>query len=294
MIVENSRKISGEGLNTGLLVDFMLIGAQKSGTTSLSYQLAQHPQISFCKHKEPNFFSKTFDWQGHIDEYHGLYERSQGKIYGEGSTTYSWLPEYPETPYRLHAYNPNLKLIYIMRQPVDRTISHYTHHLLRARTKHSKEREVFEDPTYINHSRYSVQIRPYLELFPRENILLIVFEEYAKNILSALYQIANHIGVDSSCFDHVDLTPQYQTMNRTGDKKIKKLLTPLARLFPLRFRNALRGPFVYKLPSRIEFPIHTKKLLWRFLEDDVRETEKIMGRRIDSWHTLPYSSKDGS
>lgn len=271
----------------------MLIGAQKSGTTSLTYQLAQHPQVGFCKHKEPQYFSMSKDWAANLDEYHKLYTFSPGKKYGEGSTAYSWLPEYPETAQRLHKYNPNLKLIYLMRHPVERTLSHYTHHLLRARTRYPKEREVFEDPTYVSHSRYAVQLRPYLELFPKENVLLIVFEEYIQSVLPTLYQVASHIGIDPSGFDRIDRSPQYQTMDRTGDRKIKKWLTPLARLFPLMVRNALRAPFVYKLQSKIEFPMETKRMLWRFLEDDVLGVEKIMGRRIDSWHTAPYCGESG-
>jgi hypothetical protein len=273
-----------------MLVDFMLIGAQKGGTTSLAYQLAQHPQIHFCKHKEPDYFSKSPEWAANINDYHQLYNFSPGKIYGEASTTYTWIPEYPDTALRLKAYNPNLKFIYLMRQPVDRTISHYNHELLRARTKYPKEREVFEVPIYINHSRYALQIRPYLELFPRENILLLVFEEYIKDPLQTLYRIADHLEIDAHRFDGIDLSPQNKTMERTGERRIKRWLTPIARLFPLRVRNSLRRPFVYKIGSKIEFPIETKRLLWRFLEDDVEAIARIMGRSLNIWRHNSYSN----
>jgi len=271
-----------------MLVNFMLIGAQKSGTSSLAYQLIQHPQISFCKHKEPDYFSKSIDWQADLNKYHELFSCSPGKIYGEASTTYSWILEYPETADRLYKYNPNLKLLYIMRQPVERAISHYTHHLLRARTKYPLEIEVFENPTYINHSRYALQLGPYLERFPRENLLLIIFEEFSQNAHGILYSIADHLGIDRTGFDKIDLKPQYRTMDRTGDRKIKKWLTPFARIFPLKIRNALRGPFVFKLDSKIEFPLETKKLLWRFLQDDVQAIENIMERSLDLWRDAPY------
>jgi hypothetical protein len=271
-----------------MLVDFMLIGAQKSGTTSLSYQIAQHSEVVFCKNKEPDYFSKSPEWSAHIQEYHSLYEYSNGKIYGEASTTYTWLPEYPDTAPRLYAYNPNLKFIYIMRQPVDRVVSHYTHHLLKARTKYAGDREVFEDPAYVNHSRYAVQLRPYLELFSANNILLIIFEEYVRHPRLTLNHIADHIGVRRDGFDGIDLSPQYLSMNRTGDKKIKKWLSPLSRIFPVKVRNALRGPFVYKLESKVDLPLDTKRILWRLLEDDVQEIEKILGRPLDVWRQPPY------
>jgi hypothetical protein len=271
-----------------MLVNFMVIGAQKAGTTSLSYQLSQHPQISFCKHKEPDFFSKTKNWRAELDVYHDLYEKHPDKVYGEGSTTYSWIPEYPDVAQKIHEYNPDVKLIYLMRHPVERLISHYTHHLLRARTKYPPEVEVLEVPTYINHSRYAMQLRPYLELFPRENILLLLFEEYIKDPLMSLRQIAVHVGVNPQGFDGVDLRPQYQSLERTGDRKIKKWLTPFGRLLPLQIRNALRGPFVYRLRSKPEFSVKSRKLLWRFFEDDVRSLEVIMGCPLDLWRKSPY------
>ncbi len=271
-----------------MIVDFMLIGAQKAGSTSLSHQLSQHPQISFCKHKEPDFFSTTRDWESGLTDYHALFEQRPERLYGEGSTTYTWIPEYPQTAWKIHAYNPNVKLMYMMRQPVERVISHYTHHLLRARTLFPGEREVFEVPTYINHSRYGMQLRPYLELFPKQNTLLLIFEEYILQPMQTLYRVADFLGIDRHGFDGVDLSPQYQSLERTGDTQIKKWLTPFSRIFPVRVRNALRGPFVYKLMSRIEFSEPTKRLLWRFLEDDVRAVEEMMGRSIDLWRRSPY------
>jgi hypothetical protein len=264
-------------------VNFMLIGAQKAGTTSLSHQLAQHPQVAFCYHKEPDFFSRHADWQARLPEYHQLYQVAPGKVYGEGSTTYTWIPEYPDTAARLHAYNPHLKLIYIMRQPVERTISHYLHHLQRARTRFPKEVEIFEVPTYINHSRYAMQLRPYLELFPRHALQPVIFEEYIQNPLAALHAIAAHIGVDPAGFDNIDLSAQNQTADRLSERKLKVWLTPLARLFPLKFRNALRGPFMYQMKEKVVFDPAVKQLLWRFLEDDVAFIEGLLGRGLPAW-----------
>ena len=273
-------------------IDFVIIGAQKSGTTSLAYRLSQHPQINFCKHKEPNFFSKSDDWQLQLSEYHQLYEFSAAKILGEASTTYSWFPQYPHTANNLFAYNPDIKIIYIMRQPVERVISHYTHRLLRARTKSDQDLEVFENPIYVNRSRYAMQLKPYLELFPRESILLLTLEEFSSQPAKSHKMISEHLGIDEAGFQSIDLTPQYASMTRTGDKKIKKALTPVARLFPLKVRNALRGPFVYQLDSKIAFSEETKKLLWQLLENDVEAIENLMSRKLDVWRQAPYSNQN--
>ena len=99
-------------------VDFMMIGAQKAGTTSLAAQLAAHPQICFCREKEPGYFHKTDDWTAGLDQYHSLYSPTPGQLCGEASTYYTFFPEFCETHKRLYDYNPALKLIYVVRQPV--------------------------------------------------------------------------------------------------------------------------------------------------------------------------------
>jgi hypothetical protein len=176
-------------------VDFMIIGAQKCGTTSLASQLAEHPSICFCKIKEPGYFHKVEDWRSDLDAYHQLFAPEDGQICGEASTMYTFLPEWHGTHSRLFAYNPDLKLIYIMRNPVERVISNYAHDLVRGFVKAAPESVVFEDPGYINRSRYGVQIRPYLELFPRENVLLLVFEEYVADQWKALQQICTFLEI---------------------------------------------------------------------------------------------------
>ena len=285
IISEENYKIEMETLAL-----FILIGSQISGTTSLSHQLSQHAEIDFCKHKEPDFFSKNDNWKDQIADYHSLYQPAPGKICGEGSTTYTWLLEYPDTALRIFEYNPEMKLIYIMRHPVERIVSHYTHHLLKARTKFSMEQEIFEVPTYIDHSRYAIQLRPYLELFPTKNILLLLFEDYTRDPLQTLYTIAKFLEIDPGGFDNIDLKPQYQSIDRTGDTKLKKMLTPLAQLlFPVKLRNSLRKPFVYQLDKKVEISDDLKKRLWRYVEDDVTALETIMGQSLDTWRKPPYT-----
>ncbi len=102
-----------------MLVDFMIVSAQKCGTTSLASQLAQHPDICFSRTKEPDYFNANSDWQSRLVQYHQLFDPQPEQLCGEASTMYTFLPEYMDTHVRLHAYNSNLKLIYIMRDPVD-------------------------------------------------------------------------------------------------------------------------------------------------------------------------------
>ena len=100
----------------------MLIGAQKSGTTSLAQQLGAQPQICLSAEKEPAFFNAGDDWRSGLDAYHGLFTPAPGQLCLEASTMYTFLPEFGGTHDRIHEYNPDVKLLYVMRDPVERML----------------------------------------------------------------------------------------------------------------------------------------------------------------------------
>ena len=264
-------------------VDFMLIGAQKSGTTSLANYLASHPQICFCREKEPQFFSKSPDWRAGLDEYHRLYNPSPGQICGEGSTTYTFLPEWPDTAHRLHDYNPNLKFIYIIRHPVERIVSHYAHRFARDRINRPPQIEVLEDPVYINRSRYAVQLRPYFELFPPHNTMLLIFEEFIADPQGYWAYIAEFLGIDRVGFSEENFTAHNTSVGTVTIKKMPDFVRPLRGLVPAPLRAELRRRMTSELTEKPVFPDSLRGLLWRFLEDDVREIETLLGRPVEAW-----------
>ena len=263
---------------------FAIIGTQKSGSTTLAYQMAQHPKVDFCKHKEPDFFSKRDDWKSSLSEYDALFQNQSGLVKGEASTTYTWYLEYPEVPQRLREYNPDIKLIVILRNPVDRLISHYTHHMLKGRTRIPIEEEVLKDPTYINHSMYNLQLKPYLDLFDKEQIKLVIFEEYVKDPLPIVNDLFEFIEIDTLNDTDVDLKPQYSSLDRTGDTRLKTFLTPLAQaLFPVKVRNALRKPFVYKMKEKVTISEDFRAYLYRYFEDDINALEGNFSLDLSHW-----------
>ena len=271
-------------------VDFMIIGAQKCGTTSLAAQLAEHPEICFCRKKEPGYFHRTQDWEAGLEGYHNLFSPVDGQICGEASTMYTFLPEWQDTPARLFAYNSELKLIYIMRQPVERVISSYAHELVRGRVKALPETAVFQDPTYINRSRYGVQIRPYLELFKRENILLLLFEEYVASQSGTLQLIADFLGVSAEPFQALAPAEKHKTVGEYYWKHSTLLnmvgspaLEAARKYLPAPVREVIKRTFSNKPDEKPVLPVAAKRTLWRLLEDDVRTVEELLGRRLDVW-----------
>ena len=275
-------------------VDFMIIGAQKCGTTSLAEQLASHPEIAFCRIKEPGFFNTTTKWQAELPDYHALYSPQTGeqsrRLYGEASTMYTFFPEWRETHHRLFDYNPDLKLIYIMRQPVERIISNYSHDVVRNLIKGQPEEVIFQHPNYINRSRYAIQLRPYLELFPRQNILTLIFEEYTADQHSMLTQIAQFLAIDPANFQDASATHMHKTV---GEYKLKSSFLrkqveslwfqKIRSLAPVKLRGAIRRSLSNKLDEKPFFSPQLKQDIWRLLEDDVCQVEAIVGKRLDNW-----------
>ena len=272
-------------------VDFMIIGAQKAGTTSLAAQLAAHPQISFCREKEPGYFHQTADWRAGLDAYHALYTPRPGQLLGEASTYYTFFPEYRGTAERLYDYNPSLKLIYVMRQPVERIISLYTHNFVREIEKRPPDAAVFNDPQYVDRSRYGVQLRPYLELFGPENVLLLIFEEYTADQIPALNRVADFLGINPAPFAETDTTPLHQSVGQpylrsqalrdfTKSSAFQKMrnIVPAAVRQPIRHRllsNTITEKPVFDRQTRLD--------LWRLVEDDVHTVEQLIGRRLEAW-----------
>lgn len=273
-------------------VDFMVIGAQKCGTTSLAAQLAAHPQVCFCREKEPGYFHKTIDWASGLDSYHALYDPSPGQLCGEASTYYTFFPEFTGTWERLYAYNPSLKLIYIIRQPVERIISHYTHNYVREIDRLPPEIAVFRDPAYVNRSRYFMQIKPYIECFGPEQVLVLVFEEYTADQMTTLQRVAAFLGIDATPFAEADTEPLHQSVGKPYLKSeaLRSLsdspfFRQLRTIVPTSVRQPLRRRWLSNtIQEKPTFTAETRQALWQMLEEDVKAIEALLGRRLDNWH----------
>lgn len=271
-----------------LEVDFAIIGAQKSGTSSLAYQLARHPSVCFCRLKEPHFFSTNEHWERSLPNYHRLFRLTLGHRYGEASTSYTFLPEYPETAARIHEYNPRMRMIYIMREPVDRIRSHYRHRLLRNAFDGAPEVEVLENPIYVNRSRYAMQVAPYLELFPREQLLLLIFEEYIAAPSATLETVAKFLGITPDGFARTPTTPQ--NVSSVEEQIQRRLLVRAATRFfgwtPQQWRQAFVDMQINRLQDEINrrpFPESLRPKLQRQLAGEVAAVESLMGRAIEAW-----------
>lgn len=182
-----------------MLPNLIIIGAMKAGTTSLHNYLDFHPDISMSSVKETNFFSSEDLWRRGSPWYQRHFDPS-AKVRGESSTSYSAFPMRPGVPKRMHSLVPDAKLVYVVRNPVDRMISHYVH----ARSDGSESRPfsaVIEDACsgvssdYVCQSRYFFQLSRFLEYYDRAQILIITTEELKNHREEALREICRFLGL---------------------------------------------------------------------------------------------------
>jgi hypothetical protein len=176
--------------------DFIIIGAMKCATTTLHEQLAQLPGVFMTTPKEPNFFSDDSQWRRGIEWYRSLFAPARDTdLTGESSTHYTKLPTYPRTIERMkQVVKPDVRLIYIMRDPIDRLISQYIHEWTQRVISEPIDLAIERHPELVAYSRYAMQLQRYVEAFGREAILPVFFEHLSAEPQAELERVCRHIG----------------------------------------------------------------------------------------------------
>ena len=225
-------------------VDFMLIGAMKCGTSTLSHILKNHPQIGFCKKKEPQFFSTTKDWKKEIDKYHKLYNFEEGKIFCEASTTYTRYPSNNlEIWNDIYEYNSDMKFLYIVRDPVDRAVSQFMHSYERGFINSTIDKSI-KNSSIINTGRYYTQIKPFIDKFGIENVLILEFDDLISNRAEVLKDISSFLEIDFNKFK--DFEDVHQNVSVGGRKR------SVNHSFIMKVVNKYRlRPIIDFIPERI-------------------------------------------
>lgn len=178
------------------LPDFIIIGTMKSGTTSLHAWLTQQPDFFLPQVKEPNFFSHDEVWARGLPWYTGLFSSAMpDSIVGEASVGYT-SPRFGEVAAsRLMSVLPAVRLIYLLRHPIERMRSHYRHEVQRGR-----EQRPFADAVgdphspYVASSRYFSCLEPYIQAFPRDHICVVRFEDLVIPPNTGWFDVLVHVG----------------------------------------------------------------------------------------------------
>lgn len=258
-----------------IMPDFFILGAQKCGTTSLYYYLVKHPSIASAWRKELFFFDSNFQkglswYRGQfpfsIRKYYAEHIRKQDFITGEATPSYLF---YPNVPKRVAEIFPQVKLIVLLRNPVDRAYSHYRHQVAHGREKLSFEdaiaceeertrgdvEKMMTDENYYsyNYTIYSYQARGvyidqlqrWFRWFPREQFLIHSSEDLYTNPATIYRQTLEFLNIPD-----LEPTKKYAVYNKarytppsTMDPKLRKRLVEYFEPHNLRLYELLDRDF---------------------------------------------------
>jgi hypothetical protein len=278
----------------GELPNVVVIGGLKCGTTSLHHYLNAHPEIEMSRPKELNFFVEELNWGLGVNWYRSHFTGT-APVRGETSPHYTNRPFFEGVAERMAATLPEeARLIYMVRHPIDRVLSHYLHNLGGGYDERPLEEALADErSSYVQRSRYAFQLEPYLEAFGTDRVLVITREELARERVETMRRVFAFVGVDPS-FRSEDFEREWET----GSGKTKggfRLMDRAVRLPGLRAldRNFDRLPERLRwLVERIvhdpergeapkpELPPALRERLAELFRPEVERLESIVGRPL--------------
>ena len=273
------------------LPTFIVIGTMKGGTTSLNHYLKHHPQAGMTKKKEINFFCKDEIWGKGVNWYKEQFTNTeQAKVFGDVSPRYSKCHSHPLTAKRMHDTVPGAKLIYLVRDPIKRILSHYSHNYSQLQTDLTfsdyLDENIKETGNAVMSSMYWAQLEYYLKYFPKEQIKVVKSEDLLTNRKEALFDIFDYIGIEHYWDDELF----NQERNQGSVRARPRPFVSWTRKYPSLFR------IVYKLSTTkmrgilsVEFPRPkpTEEQIERLqdiFKPDIRELSKFSGIDFSEWY----------
>lgn len=278
----------------GRLPDFVVIGTMKGGTTSLHYYLSQHPDIHMSQPKEPRFFVNAPEpignWSRGLQWYRELFA-SDKRICGETSPYYTQWPTHKEVPARMHATIPVAKLVYLVREPTKRVISHFLMARRGAWFDGSFAEFIEAIPYASDISRYATQLEQYLPYYSLRNILVIESESLLHDRVATLHRLFSFLGVrtdvDSDLFEEVrhrgdDLFYPSKTGSRLLQTRLMRWLRfYLPEKIFYRCKRIVLLPFTEPAPE-VTISSETRAKLDAVFREEVQRLRKISGESLPS------------
>lgn len=281
--------------------DFIIIGAMKCATTTLHEQLSRQPGIVMSEPKEPNFFSNDEIYARGTRWYSSLFrETGPGELCGESSTHYSKRPTYPQTVARLARDVPAVRLVYVMRHPIDRLTSHFRHErsVGRLGEQETIEQAVAKIPELIDYGRYSWQIAPYLDAFGAERVLPVFFRRLVERPREEFERIGRFLGYPGTPRWDPTVGALNVGRQRLRHSPLRHALVSAPVLTPLRqkwFPRSLYTPLRTLWRDRSDSPPPGPDLtarLQRLFDDDLGQLGDSLGVRLDC-ETFKAVVRDG-
>ncbi len=274
--------------------DFLIIGAMKSGTTTLYRDLLASPEVFFPTRKEPNnLCDDAVLTDAGREEYAALFRgATDEQRMGEASTAYTKLPTYPGVPGRAKKLLPDTaRFIYVVREPISRILSHHFHEFSWERMPNGIGEALDAHPELTAYSKYAMQVEPWLETFGRERLMVMQFEDFVRDRRESATRLSEFLGL-APFADRIDL----EAVHNRGERRAlhKGVLTTinqstayrrvLRNLIPDGLRQWCYRTWFPKGPEKPKGP--TPDLLDRMIEavaPDCERLKDLLGPDAPSW-----------
>lgn len=281
--------------------DFFVIGAAKSGTTSLYEFLNAHPDVCMSSVKEPNFFSyKEIEQQKlyykvknikTVESYARLFgDCKPGQIKGEASVSYIF---YPRTASLIKEFAPEARIIAILRNPMQRAVSHYNMDRNLGLVK-LKLREVFTEPDryplyfqqYFELGNYHTHLKKYFEIFHKDRIAVFLYDELIDHEARLAERLCSFLQIQPPQSD----TP-IQASNITSRPKSRllqdlyssaTLRKGLKRLIPESTKSRIVDTFFERNPVD-KLSMEFESEISAYYKSEISQLEDLIGRDLKNW-----------
>jgi hypothetical protein len=287
--------------------DFFIVGAAKSGTTSLYNYITQHPNIFMPVEKEPFFFG---DWRPSasredLERYLRLFEDvPTDTLVGEASSTYLYLESAAR---EIKHFQPYAKIIIVLRNPVDRAYSQYWHHVRQELVSSSFEEELEEEEKrlqegwrgfypgeeppsyYIKSGHYAEQVARFLKVFGSDSVRIYLFEDLVTDAEGVCRDVFSFLGVNPD--QPVDVRRIYNVSGPVRNALLGRLITRrlrikevIKRVVPISWLRLVREWVLQRNVARVpEMRPETRRRLQELFREDVVYIQELTGRDLSHW-----------
>ena len=282
--------------------NFYIVGAGKCGTGSLYEHLKKHPQVFLPEIKEQNFFSTPpppgenlgqIRYCGDLEEFQSLY-RGAERFGAIGEVSPSHLYD-KNACYRIFEVCPQAKIIIMLRDPVARAFSHFLFNQMNLIEHERSFRKALELEAalpkvtwhsgrgYASFGRYYEQVRRYIDTFGRDQVLVLLFDEFMKNPQEIMTRIAHHIGIDPGLFDARELSQVHNAYRMPRSKLAYRIAGKLGlrtKLLPPAVRWWLNhNPLLFDR-KKPQIDNESRRVLQDMYRPDVAGLEELLGRKL--------------
>jgi hypothetical protein len=303
--------------------NFFIVGAQKAATTSLYIYLKEIPGVYMSPIKEPLYFashavqSGAIEWIRDKKEYLRLFEKARGYIaVGEASPIYLWDPDAPKL---IHQALPHTRIIMILRDPIERAYSNYLQFVKYSGIKSSFYDELMRDykiqeklygrsQLYVELGMYYEQVKRYFDIFGREQVKVIIFEEFVQHPAQTVNEVLVFLGVNYNVREIREQHNMYSVPRsplsrsifaffrwlRARNIKFYKILILLpdsiVESLPLPSGNSsgFAAKILFKRTQKPKIEPKGFRFLQEIYHDDVLKLESLLGRSLP-WPTVTSS-----